>query len=131
MVCGREIFMETKKTSIQGGSDMYHFLTTWRTVEIEKSGMKTLKKQLRASEGRQARMMTPRRLHKEQLGNVSITNGIVRKLKTKKRRKRKIGQKEIQMLEHWAEFEKSWENLERKKGRKLFIGGRHAKGICS
>ena len=64
-----------------------------RAAEKEKPGRKSLKKWLRASRKRQARMMMPRRLHKEQLARGSSKIGTARKSKTKKKRKRMTGRR--------------------------------------
>ena len=53
----------------------------------EESGVKSLKKWLQASRGRQACTMVSRRPYKDQLGKVSREVGIVHKSKMKERRK--------------------------------------------
>ena len=79
-----------------------------RTVERKELGMKSLMQWLRASRRRQACMMTPRRLHKEQQGKVSSQIVTARKSKTKKRRK-------TRWKVQWAEDEMLEERLERRR----------------
>ena len=62
-----------------------------RAAEKDELGRKSLKKWLRASRKRQARRMTPRRLHEEQLGKGQSKIGTGRKSKAEKKRKRMTG----------------------------------------
>ena len=57
-------------------------------IEKEESERKSPKEWLRASRRRQARMMMPRRLRKEQLGKVSGETATAHKSEVKKRKKR-------------------------------------------
>ena len=87
-------------------------------MEKEEPVMKSLKKWLRVLSRTQARMMMPRRPHKEKLGKVSSKIGTVRKSKTKKRRERKIGKRKTR----WKCNEVGGEFGNKKDGRKLFAG---------
>ena len=74
-----------------------------RTVGRDKLGMKSLRKLLRASRRRQARMKMPRRPHKkEQLGKVSSNMGIARKL-------RNVGEEEDEVWQGWEQMEVQWD----------------------
>ena len=75
--------------------------------------MKSRKKWLQASRRRQARLMVPRRPHKDQLGKVSCEAGIARKSKMKNRRN--AGEKGTRW-QHSAMKSKHWEEiLERRR----------------
>ena len=81
-----------------------------RTVEKDNTGIKSLKKWLRASRRRQARMKMPRRPHKEQSTKVTA-----RKSNTKKRKQRRTGKKKHQMEVQWTEDERVENILERRR----------------
>ena len=65
--------------------------------QTEDSGERRIRNEIAQARRRQARLMMPRRLHKEQMGEVLSRSGTARKLKNEEEEEEEDWQKENQM----------------------------------